>query len=247
MTRRACVVLVLAGAFAAAGAASTANAVPTPVSLQCSPAPLDCNAWYRGPVTVKWELPLATDLLPGTCVLKTLHADTPGTKVACTAWQGGMDTGSTTVQALIRIDATPPSVTAVPDRPPDADGWFNHPVGVAFAGSDATSGIASCDRGSYGGPDGVGVRVVGGCRDVAGNAGAGALTLNYDSTPPAAPQATARPGNKAVVLDWSVPADATAVEVVRQSNAAASTLVFRGRDDRFTTAACATARTTATS
>ncbi|HEY6779659.1 MAG TPA: hypothetical protein VI111_01825 [Thermoleophilaceae bacterium] len=216
------------------GAPGTASAVPTPVSLQCTPAPSDCNAWYRSPVTVKWDLPLATDVLAGTCVLKTLHADTSGTKVTCTAWEGGLDTGATTVQALIRIDATPPVVTAASDRPPDSDVWFNHPVGIAFAGSDPTSGIAACDHGVYGGPDGVGIRVAGSCRDVAGNVGTGALTLNYDSTPPAEPRATALPGDRTVALDWSVPPDATTVEVVRLPTAAAATVVFRGRDDRFT-------------
>jgi hypothetical protein len=231
VARRTLVAALVIGALFVS--AAPASASPTLVSVQCSPAPANCDTWYRGPVTVKWLLPAATDVLAGTCVLRTFQADTPGTKIGCTAWEGLPGTGSTTVDALVRIDATPPSVFAVPDRPPDANGWFNHPVGIAFAGSDATSGVAACDRTAYGGPDGGGVLVSGSCRDVAGNVGQGGLTLNYDATAPAAPKASARPDDRAVELDWSVPGDVATVEVVRLTNAASSTLVFRGAGDEF--------------
>jgi hypothetical protein len=227
------VVVALTGVGLTAGVDS-AGASPTQVLVGCTPAPTNCSGWYRGPVTVKWQLPFATDVLPGTCVLKTLHTDTAGTKLSCTAWELDPATGTSTVDVLIRIDATAPTVSAVPDRPPDHAGWFNHPVGVRFHGSDATSGIASCDAGSYGGPDAVGAVVTGSCRDVAGNVGAGSLALNYDSTPPAAPQAAARPGNGTVELDWSASPDAEAVEVTRLAHAAAPSVVFDGHAHSFT-------------
>ena len=69
----------------------------------------------------------------------------------------------------VRIDLTAPAVTgALPDRPPDHDGWYTHPVAFGGQGQDATSGLAGCDAATYGGPDNAAASVVIGCRDVAG-------------------------------------------------------------------------------
>jgi hypothetical protein len=206
--------------------------VPTPVSVTCVPAPTNCDGWYRGPVTVKWNLPLATDVLAGTCVLRTFTADTGGQSASCTAWETSPLTGSTTVSVLIKIDQTPPTVTAAPDRSPDHGAWFNHPLDISFVGSDATSGIASCDRASYGGPDALGTTIAGSCRDIAGNVGSGSIALAYDATPPAAPKVDVTPANKAVALDWTLPAGADAIEVTRLG--AAPAVVFHGREREFT-------------
>jgi hypothetical protein len=228
-------VLALAAVAIATASVGVAGATPTSVSVQCLPGPLQCHDWHRGPVTVKWLLPDATDTLLDSCVLQTLHADTPGTKLGCTAWVGTLLTGTTSVETVIRIDATPPTAAATTDRPLDHGAWFNHPVGIHFHGSDATSGVASCSSAVYGGPDGPGITVAGSCQDVAGNVGAGALALNYDATPPPAPQVVVRPENKAVKLDWSASPDAEAVEVVRLPRAATpAAVLFRGGGDGFT-------------
>jgi hypothetical protein len=115
----------------------------------------------------------------------------------------------------IRIDRVAPSVGALPERPPDHEGWFNHPVKVTFGGTDATSGVAGCTSETYGGPEGEGVLVSGSCLDFAGNAGSGAFALNYDASPPGEPRLRATPGNRRVRLRWSLPADAATVEVLR--------------------------------
>jgi hypothetical protein len=230
MARALClVVLVAVGAIA--GATASSAAPYDELSVQCRPGP-SCLGWYREPVTVRWTISGADGALPS-CLPQTYGADTPSLRLVCTAWTGMRDTGETTMSTVIRIDATPPAVVATPARPPDRGGWFNHPVGVGFHGEDATSGVASCEAGSYGGPDGAGVTVAGTCRDVAGNVGAGSLTLNYDSTPPPAPRAAARPGNGTIDLGWTAP-EADVVQVTRATQAAAPTLVFDGRGDGFT-------------
>ncbi len=229
-SRRLTALLATALAVVALGpAAGMANAQEPLVTVGCTPAP--CDGWHRGPVTVRWTLGPVIGQLPGTCVLMTLRADTRGTKLSCTAWN---DSTTSIVDVVIRIDATPPGVSAVTDRPPDHGGWFNHPVGVRFIGSDATSGVASCDTGAYGGPDAAGAVVAGSCRDVAGNVGSGSLALSYDATPPPAPQVAARPGNGTVELDWSVAPDAEAVEVTRLAHAAGPPAVFDRAAHRFT-------------
>jgi hypothetical protein len=71
------------------------------------------------------------------------------------------------------------------DRPPDGEGWFNHPVAVTFTGTDAASGIAACTTLTYAGPDVAAAPLSGTCRDAAGHVSAPfAGTLRYDDTPP---------------------------------------------------------------
>ena len=56
-------------------------------------------------------------------------------------------------QSRSRLDKTAPAVSTVLERPADANGWYNRPLTVAFTGTDATSGIATCTSGRYAGPD----------------------------------------------------------------------------------------------
>ena len=47
-----------------------------------------------------------------------------------------LDTGQTsTIGFRLNVEVSPPSATATPARPPDANGWYNHPVTVGFAGA----------------------------------------------------------------------------------------------------------------
>ena len=132
------------------------------------------------------------------------------------------------------MDRTPPVVSAAPARPPDYNGWFNHPVSVAFTGADATSGVQSCTGTGYGGPDATGVVLSGTCSDVAGNVAAGSYGLNYDSTRPARPDVTATPNDNQVTLRWAPPADAETIEVARITGNGLPALLFRGAATSFT-------------
>jgi hypothetical protein len=214
--------------------AGRAEGAPTAVWPECTPThAVQCEGWFRGPVNVKWQHPSATGFEPGTCIWQTLQRDTPGTALQCNAWQGSPDSGTTRASVVVRIDATSPTVvTATPDRPPDYNGWFNHPVSLSFRGTDATSGVAVCSSEVYGGPDGAGVPVAGTCQDVAGNVGGGSSAINYDATPPPAPVVDSLPGNKSVVLEWSTSPDSQA-EVVRVDRAAPPVVVYRGPGGTF--------------
>jgi hypothetical protein len=166
-------------------AAPAAQAVPS-VTFQCTPAPADCLGWYRTNVTISWTIQPSDSTRTG-CVNATYTADTPpgGTDAFCRA----VDTNgqATTVELKIRRDATPPVVTGgQPARAADVDGWYNRAVGLAFAGSDLTSGIDSCTSTTYGGPDSASASVAGTCVDKAGNVSAPlSYGLKYDATAPA--------------------------------------------------------------
>jgi hypothetical protein len=164
--------------------AGTAVAAPPGVAPAISGLAGD-GGWYRGPVTLHWDV--GTDGLVNTagCELATLiTTDTPGLTKTCTAtYAGGI---TMTGQAVIRIDQTPPAaVRAAASESPNANGWYAHPVTVAWTGSDPTSGIAGCTSTTYTGPDAAGAALSGTCRDAAGNVSAPApFTLDYDATPP---------------------------------------------------------------
>src|SRR5438034_3412736 len=166
--RRLAALAVLATSLLVPSAAAGAPQSITPVIR----GTLGANGWYVTNVTVNWTF----DPLPDStsnCDAFTLSADTGGTSRTCSATWGSTTIGYT---VTFKIDKTAPSVQGAASRPPDANGWYNHPLSVSFSGSDSTSGVASCSSAvSYSGPDDRGAAVYGTCRDNAGNTGSGAL------------------------------------------------------------------------
>jgi len=151
----------------------------------------NANGWYNAPVTVTFA---GSDAASGvaSCTQTTYSGPDSGSSTVsgtCTDTAGNVSAPFT---YDLKYDSTPPSVTASPARPPDANGWYNHAVGVSFNGTDSTSGIDSCTSASYSGPDSSAASVQGTCTDKAGNSAGASLTLEYDATPPAIKVALAR-------------------------------------------------------
>ena len=217
---------VLGPSVSPAGAQQVTATCDTPPSTRDS-----CNRWYTtDSVILDWDWTPAATKATG-CDGDTLTDEGRFERLCTVEWP---DT-TVTKKVWIGIDRTPPRVLAPrSSRPPDYNGWFNHPVGFAFGGSDATSGVASCSSTTYGGPDGAGVLVNGSCRDVAGNVGVGSFGINYDATPPTPPLVSATPANRRVVLRWLSPPDAEASEVVRLTAGAPPARVFFGQADGYT-------------
>jgi hypothetical protein len=231
--KRLLVALVAVAVFVPAAHA----AIPS-LSYRCTPGGVnDCSAWYRVPVEVTWIYNTGdAEPIGGDCTnwtKKTFGTDTKGTQLTCQVRDPANHADTASTGTSIHIDRTGPTVTGPGlGRAPDTGDWFNHPVGFGFTGQDATSGIASCTGGTYGGPDGAGVSVTGSCRDVAGNVTSGAFTINYDATPPPEPDVSVLPGNHRVTLTWD--SSGYVAEVVRLSAASAQAVVFRGATGRFT-------------
>jgi hypothetical protein len=144
----------------------------------------------------------------------------------------GPDSRWLSTPVSIFVDRTAPAVTgAVADRPPEATGWYRAPLTVSFAGTDATSGIASCTTAPYAGPDSASAVVAGVCADAAGNlSGPVPFGFRYDATPPAFAGLRAAPGDRVVRLLWQLPPDAVSVKVVRSPGrrGRARSIVLRG-------------------
>jgi len=178
-------ILLLVSAFAvlalALAGSATSALPPAPPDPTCSPGPASCFAWHTADVTVTWSAPPPNVTAVG-CGPVTISSDTSGTPVSCT-WRNAE--GDTIKTVNVRRDASPPSVSASPDRGPDANGWYNHGVSIAFSGSDPTSGVSSCSSGGYSGPDKADASVSGTCTNGAGLTRGTSFGLKYDATPPA--------------------------------------------------------------
>jgi hypothetical protein len=226
-------------------ASASATADDPGLVYACSPpqAPTaaSCAAWHTSAVELIWDWDRinwepATDVQNIRCDDQTIDADTAGTRIRCAVWKRVDQTPIKDAIVTIRIDKTPPVVTGfTPDRAPDHDGWWNHPVSLQFNGTDATSGIAGCDLVGYGGPDGDKSPVMGECRDVAGNAATATFPIKYDATPPsvAALPADTDVGRNAV--NWTTSSDAVATQVLRSPGvgAAAVSEVYSGSGHTF--------------
>jgi hypothetical protein len=220
----------------AAAAASPAAATVTDPTLEawCEPPspPLaaNCAGWHTSPVTVHW---VVNPPVIAPCPPTTISEDTAGQTVTCDPNLLGLPEQTATIQ----VDKTPPAVTgAVPDRPPDHSGWYNHPVSFTFGGADATSGLAGCDSVTYNGPDTASGGVSGACRDVAGNSASGSAPLKYDATPPTVTLVPQDSNDGQVDLKWSASPDAVQYSVTRSpgTDGQGSSTVYSGPNTSYT-------------
>jgi hypothetical protein len=199
-----------------------------PASTATASRAADANGWYNHSLPVAFS---GTDATSGVASCTSPNYGGPDTASAtvsgsCTDVAGNVGTAT----FAFKFDKTPPAVTPRPSRPPDSNGWYNHPVAVGFAGADATSGVAGCSSTNFSGAPDPKASVPGSCTDVAGNVGTATFSLAYDATPPTLTGLTATPGNRRVDLAWTASPDTTAVDVTRTpgTTGAASKVVYRG-------------------
>jgi hypothetical protein len=106
---------------------------------------------------------------------------------------------------IVKIDGTPPTISASQSPAANLNGWNNGDVGVSFACADALSGIASC------GPtpqlissEGASQDVVGTAVDNASNSATAHAYVSLDKTPPSISAAADRAPNGAGWYDADV-------------------------------------------
>jgi hypothetical protein len=195
----------------------------------------DSNGWYNHPVALDM-VSGSSDPQPGsgldTASCTTLTYSGPDDANAsmtghCSDIAGNVGADATPV--TFQYDATPPTVdTASLGRPPDSNGWYNHPVAIQLTGTDATSGPVVCTSPQYSGPDGASVQLNGSCSDQAGNVAAGGTLLSYDSTPPAVRVTPDRPPDHNGWYNHPVSFAVTGTDTVSQVASCAGNTTYSG-------------------
>ena len=197
-----------------------------------SPAPAraaDANDWYNHAVSVAFQ---GSDSASGidSCTSGSYSGpDNGSASVPGTCRDKAGNTGSASF--ALHYDSTPPAVAAAtPDRQPDDNGWYNHGLTVTYSGTDATSGIDSCDAPKYDKPNDPSATVSGRCRDKAGNVSVAApFSFKFDSTPPKLTKLAAAPQNGAVALSWTASADVAAVKITRTRGDREPVTLYEGK------------------
>ena len=223
-----------------------------PASAEVSPTvnptivgDLGTNGWYRGTggsdyVVLNWNYQDPGGVVDHTVGCEAaIHIDGPtmSTSRTCTAYiKPFPDGGSVSWTKVVKIDADPPiGVSATLSRNPDFNGWYNHPVGITWQGSDATSGIASCGAGTYAGPDATGNAVGGSCTDKAGNTASSSIAINYDATAPVLKKVRVDSKAGSDLVHWAStsPSDTVVVQRWARGNEKQQAVLFRGSGTAF--------------
>jgi hypothetical protein len=206
------------------------DSTPPSVTAALARGP-DVEGWYTSPVAATFSGDGGPSGI-SSCTSGTYSGpDGPAVTLSGSCTDGAGNTGSATV--TIKYDSTPPTVAPAPERPPDANGWYNRPVKVGFAGQDAGAGVRECSAPvTYAGPDASPARFVGQCRDAVGHLSAPVtFELRYDATRPARPTVEARRTSAAVSLSWKMQRDTVRVEVLRSSGKTGrkATVLYSGK------------------
>jgi hypothetical protein len=222
------------GSFVGSSVTVMKDSSPPGVTASASRGP-DANGWYTSPVGFSFT---GEDGASGvaSCTSATYGGPEGGDVTvsgSCTDNAGNTGTAS----AKIKYDATPPTVAGTPSRKPDANGWYNHPVDVAFTGADPGSGVTECSPTvSYKGPDTGSAKLVGQCRNGAGQLSAPTtVELRYDATPPARPTLRTALRGSAFALSWTAGKDVVRATVTRAPGRKGKTaaVVYRGKAHSF--------------
>ncbi len=111
------------------------------ISVSQTPA-ANANNWNNTNVTVDFSCTDTGSGLANCTENQILTAEGAGQIVNGAAIDNAGNSAGTS--ASVNIDKTAPEITAAPDRPANAAGWYNADVIVNFVCSDDLSGIASC-------------------------------------------------------------------------------------------------------
>lgn len=222
------------GSFVGSSVTVRKDSSPPGVTAGASRGP-DVDGWYTSPVSFTFT---GDDGASGvaSCTSGTYSGPDGGdVTVSGSCTDNAGNTGSTSLK--IKYDATPPTVAGTPARKPDANGWYNHPVDVAFTGTDAGSGVTECSPTvSYKGPDASPAKLVGQCRDAAGHLSAPTtVELRYDATPPARPNVAWVHRGDSISLSWTRGKDVVLARVIRVPGPKGSkpAVVYQGKNSKL--------------
>ena len=182
------------------------DATPPTITGSRNPA-ANANGWNNGNVAVSFT---CTDALSGvkSCAAgQTVTTEGVGQSVSGTATDNADNSASTTV-GNINIDKTAPSLSGAPTTSPNAAGWYNADVSIAWTCSDALSGIplGACPPNSTISTEGTAQTATASVSDKAGNSttATSSPAVKIDKTAPKTTATAPDPSawnNKAVTVN----------------------------------------------
>src|SRR5258708_8717810 len=141
----------------------------------------DSFGWNNTSVIVDFTCADATSGVASCTAPVTLTAQSASHVVHGTVKDVAGNTATAT--QTVKIDKTPPTISAVAAPAPNAAGWNNSDVTVSFTCADALSGIAVCQPNDIVSTEGLHQTVSGTDTDQAGNTATTSLPLTIDKTP----------------------------------------------------------------
>jgi hypothetical protein len=124
--------------------------------------------------------------VPGSSASFVLGAE--GTTMVSFAATDFAQNAETPHAAVVMIDKTPPTLTGATSPAPNANGWNNTDVTVAFGATDAVSGVAAVSDPVVVKTEGKAQIVTGTAADRAGNTASLPIAVSLDRTPPESTQ-----------------------------------------------------------
>jgi murein DD-endopeptidase MepM/ murein hydrolase activator NlpD len=167
------------------------------------------NGWYVSDVSVRWEVrdPESGIVASSGCESQAVSGDTAGLVLTCSATNGSglPNSGSIT----LKLDKTPPVISASRSPGPNPAGWNNTDVTVRFECQDAVSGVAAPPQNpQVVSSEGAFLSLDATCADLAGNTAKASVSgISIDKTPPVlafeSPRAVLYSSSAAIPLIWS--------------------------------------------
>ncbi len=192
---------VVSGEFTDAAGRRVSASIALNIDLtppQITPAvqpPANGSGWHTQAATVSF---VCADPLSGiaACTAPTGVAEGAGQVVAGTAVDRAGNSATATM--TVNVDANPPSLVATMTPPPNAAGWHNSDVTIAFDCADPGAGVAECPAAITLTAEAANQTVNRTVVDRAGNSASITTQVSIDRTPPAI--SITAPANNAVVL-----------------------------------------------
>jgi hypothetical protein len=185
----------------------TPTATPAISISAVADPPANEAGWNNTDVTVTFT---CSGGQPGTLVCPapiTVSNEGAEQVISGTATDGAGNSAMASV--TLSIDKTPPSVTVVPNPPPNIHGWNNSAVVVSFACTDGLSGVSSCSGPVALTSEGEEQIVSGTAVDRAGNFANVGMPVSIDKTAPSVALSAPLDGVRQRIASVSVAGNAT--------------------------------------